>query len=163
MNVNVDGSRPLPGQEAIDACEKLAAIEEIKSLKARYFRCVDTKDWDGFKDTFAADAVFDISHDMPGIILTGRDKIADAARAPLAGCVSVHHGHCPEIDITSHTTATGIWAMEDLLRWAPDSTAPIQALHGYGHYIETYERIGNRWYIKTLKLTRLRVDVERKA
>ena len=28
--------------------DELLAIEEIKQLKARYFRCVDTKDWEGF-------------------------------------------------------------------------------------------------------------------
>jgi hypothetical protein len=27
---------------------KSAGIEEIKQLKARYFRCMDTKDWDGY-------------------------------------------------------------------------------------------------------------------
>jgi len=36
-------------------------------------------------------------------------------------------------------------------------------MHGYGHYHETYELIADgkgagRWLIKTLKLTRLRVD-----
>ena len=28
-------------------------IEAIKQLKARYFRTMDTKDWDGFADVFA--------------------------------------------------------------------------------------------------------------
>ena len=39
--------------------EKLLAIEEIKQLKARYFQCVDCKDWKGFSATFAADVEFD--------------------------------------------------------------------------------------------------------
>jgi len=150
-------------QDVLEICVKLLAIEEIKKLKARYFRCVDTKDWEGFGEVFAADAVFDISEDVPGCILIGRERIAQSAAAPLVGCISVHHGHCPEIDITSSTTARGIWAMEDRLRWAENSTGPIKALHGYGHYIETYERVGDRWYIKTLKLTRLRIDIERGA
>jgi hypothetical protein len=29
--------------------ERLLAIQEIEHLKARYFRCVDTKDWGGFE------------------------------------------------------------------------------------------------------------------
>jgi hypothetical protein len=70
----------------------------------------------------------------------------------------VHHGHTPEIDITSATTATGTWAMEDVLRW-PDS-GPLRSLHGYGHYHETYERVAGQWYIKTITLTRLRVDTD---
>jgi hypothetical protein len=145
----------------MDPLHKLIAIEEIKCLKARYFRYVDTKDWEGFKSLFAADAVFDISQDVPGCVLTGPERIAQAASVPLTGCVSVHHGHCPEIEITSATSATGIWAMEDKLRWSADSALPNQTLHGYGHYVESYERIAGQWHIKTLKLTRLRVDVSR--
>jgi hypothetical protein len=138
--------------------EKLLAIEEIKRLKARYFRYVDTKDWEGFKSIFAEDAVFDISDDVPGGVLTGPENIAQAASGPLAGCTSVHHGHCPEISITSDDTAKGIWAMEDILRWNEGSTSPIRTLHGYGHYVETYRKAGGNWQIQTMKLTRLHVD-----
>jgi hypothetical protein len=59
----------------------------------------------------------------------------------------------PEIELTSATTAKGIWAMQDLLRW-PDG----RELSGYGHYHETYQRVDGAWRIKTLKLTRLRMD-----
>lgn len=140
--------------------ERLLAIEDIKRLKARYFRCVDSKDWTGFATIFAPDAHFDISDDVPGCVLTGRDRIVEAASVPLAQCVTVHHGHCPEIEITSASTASGIWAMEDVLRWPEGSGSPIRSLHGYGHYHETYQKIGATWHIQTMKLKRLRVDVE---
>ena len=140
--------------------DKLLAIEDIKALKARYFRCVDGKDWEGFRAVFAPDALFDISEDVPGCILTGSDKIVAAVSPPLAGCVSVHHGHCPEIELTSPTTAKGVWAMEDMLRWSEDAAAPIRALHGYGHYHETYSKLDGQWRIQSLRLARLRVDVE---
>lgn len=140
--------------------DKLLAIEELKQLKARYFRCIDTKDWAGFASLFAADAVFDISDDLPDCVLQGPEKIAELAAASLHDAVTIHHGHCPEISLTSENSATAIWAMEDLLRWPPESSSPIKSLQGFGHYIETYERTGGRWYIKTLKLRRLRVDTE---
>lgn len=41
--------------------ERLVAIEEIKNLKARYFRAMDTGDWDVLQTVFATDAVFDCS------------------------------------------------------------------------------------------------------
>ena len=40
----------------MDPLQQLQEIEAIKQLKARYQRCVDTKDWDGLADTFTADA-----------------------------------------------------------------------------------------------------------
>jgi hypothetical protein len=144
----------------MDTIDKLFAMEEIKTLKARYFRYLDTKDWKGFEDLFTADAVFDISDDVPGCIVVGATMIANTASGPLTGSVTVHHGHCPEIEITSDTSAAGVWAMEDNIVWGAGSTVPIKTLHGYGHYVETYERRDGRWYIKTLKLRRLRVDKE---
>lgn len=139
--------------------EKLLALEEIRQLKARYFRCVDTKDWDGYAAVFADDVHFDITADVPDCILTSPSAIVEMTRLGLSNCVSVHHGHCPEITFTSDTSATGVWAMEDMLRWAPGSGAPIHTLHGFGHYHETYRRIDGRWRIQSLRLTRLRVDV----
>jgi hypothetical protein len=130
-------------ENPVNDIEKLLAIEEIRRLKARYFRYVDTKDWAAFKTIFTPDAHFDISEDLPDGVLLGPDSIVEAARIPLSGVVSVHHGHCPEIDITSDTTATGIWAMEDKLRWSENSEFPNQTLHGYGHYFEGYEKVGD--------------------
>ena len=141
--------------------EQLLALEDIKALKARYFRCVDTKDWDGFAAVFAPDAAFDISEDVPDCVLVGRENILGAVRPALQDCVSVHHGHCPEIDITSAATAKGVWAMEDMLRWKERSASRVAALHGYGHYRETYRKIDRAWLIQSLKLSRLRVDVTR--
>ncbi len=142
----------------MDAIDRLLAIEEIKSLRSRYFRCVDLKDWDGFMAIFAPDAVFDITDDNPGCIITGKEEILAFVRPALDGCVSVHHGHCPEITVTSDTTASGIWAMEDMLRW-DDPEAPLETLHGYGHYRETYRKIDGCWLVQTMKLTRMRVDI----
>ena len=142
----------------MDTTERLAAIEEIKQLKARYFRCMDTKDWDGFAAVFAPDAEMDMRAEDPTSGLNhGAQVIADYVRSAVDPVVTVHHGHMPEIEVTSDTTATGIWAMEDKLRWPEGS--PISWLHGYGHYHETYERVDGAWRIKTLTLTRLRLDV----
>ena len=66
----------------------------------------------------------------------------------------MHQVHAPEIELTSATTATGVWALEDVVRLAPGLN-----LKGYGHYHETYEKIDGRWYIKSSKLTRLREDL----
>jgi len=148
----------------MDLAQRLDAIEEIKQLKARYFRCLDTKDWDGFADVFASDARMDMSGELRGRsrpsegITTGSQEIAAFVRRMVGDVTTVHHGHTPEIDVTSPTTATGIWAMENRLRW-PDGD-PLRAMHGYGHYHDAYEKVQGQWRIRSTTLTRLRVDVD---
>jgi hypothetical protein len=148
----------------VEPIERLEAIEAIKRLKARYFRCLDTKDWAGFADVFAADAVMDMSAETPPLddptagLVHGNDAIASFVRDHVDDVVTVHHGHMPEIDVATPTTATGIWAMEDKLRWPEGS--PIVRMHGYGHYHERYVNVDGRWRIAYLTLTRLRVDAE---
>jgi hypothetical protein len=141
----------------------LGATEEIKALKARYFRTMDTKNWAGFGAGFTTDATMDVSGELPGAaasdgIVCGRDAIVSFVRAAIDVVTTVHHGHMPEIEILSASRAHGVWAMEDRLWW-PDG-APIRSMHGFGHYHETYERRDGRWLIASTRLTRLRVDLE---
>ena len=144
----------------------LEAVEEIRKLKAAYFRCMDTKNWVEFPDLFTEDAVFDArgALEMPKSepayanepVVSGRAAIVAYVSAGLAPLVSVHHGHMPEIEILSDTTATGIWAMYDLL--VPPPGGPFRKFEGWGHYYETY-RFAGRWRIATLRLRRLYVEI----
>lgn len=133
-------------------------IEAIKQLKACYFRTMDTKDWAGMREVFAPDVHVDVTADAgPDAVYDGADAFFAMLEPTLRDVVTVHHGHTPEITITSPTTATGIWAMEDHLRWPEGS--PISELHGYGHYHETYVKTEGGWRIQSTRLTRLRLDV----
>ncbi len=127
-------------------------MEAIKQLKARYFRTMDTKDWETMRQVFTDDVLMDTT-DSGGDIVEGADRFLAFLREALDTVVTVHHGHTPEIELTSTSSATGIWAMEDMLRW-PDG----RELHGYGHYHETYEKGEGVWRIKSSTLTRLRMD-----
>ncbi len=129
-------------------------LEAIKQLKARYFRLMDTKDWDGFRDLFTSDVLVDVSSDGAGTF-DGLDQFLAMLVPTLQDVVTVHHGHTPEIEVTSPTTATGIWAMEDHLQFPGDGPE----LHGYGHYHETYVKVDGTWRIATTRLERLRLDV----
>lgn len=126
-------------------------VEEIKKLKARYFRSLDSKDWDTYAGVFAEDCVVDLGR-AGGGRYESREAFAAYARS-LTLVQSVHHGHMPEIELTSATSATGVWALEDFNIWQ-DGTQN----HGWGHYLETYEKQGGRWYIKTMALSYLRID-----
>ena len=132
-------------------------IEAIKRLKARYFRTMDNKDWDGMAEVFADDVEIDMTGEGGGVT-RGVAAFMPYLRENIETVTTVHHGHMPEIELTSPTTAAGIWAMEDKLWW-PEG-GPMRHLHGYGHYHETYEKTASGWRIKSLKLTRLRRDIE---
>ena len=126
-------------------------VEEIKKLKARYFRSLDSKDWDTYTSVFAEDAVVDLRK-AGGARYEGRAAFLAYARA-LTIRQSAHQGHMPEIELTSANTATGVWALEDYNIWEDGSEN-----HGWGHYLETYEKRGDRWQIKTMNLSYLRVE-----
>ena len=127
-------------------------IEAIRQLKARYFRFLDTKDWDGWGTVFATDAVLEVPE--ADVVENGRDAIVTAVSGALEGATTVHHGHMPEIELTGPDTATGIWAMEDYVEW----TEAGAGLRGYGHYHEDYVREDGEWRIAKSRLVRLRVD-----
>jgi uncharacterized protein (TIGR02246 family) len=127
-------------------------IEAIKQLKARYCRLMDTKDWAAYRRVFTDDVTMDTT-DAGGNVITGADEFMEFLIPMIGDVVTVHQCHTPEIDVTSPSSASGIWAMEDMLRY-PDGTE----LHGYGHYHESYEKQDGEWRIKSSTLTRLRAD-----
>jgi len=132
--------------------QRLVDIDAIKALKARYFRCIDMKLWDELGEVFDADVVAEYSG--PGPRIAGRAAVVEFIRSAVHAVRTVHHGHMPEIEVTGDT-ARGIWAMFDMVERADGSGA---VMRGYGHYHEDYVRTAVGWKIRTLRLTRLRVD-----
>lgn len=156
----------------MDALERLIAVEDIRQLKARYYRCMDTKDWEGLAKVFAPDAIFDLREvnsvrdPLTGVWdppYTGEESVYRGHEAVLKMIydavhhrITVHHGHMSEIEITSDTTARAIWAMEDKIRNAPGDEH-LRML-GTGHYHDTYVKLADGWAIQTTKITRLTLD-----
>jgi len=149
---------------------KIVAVEEIKKLKARYFRAIDTQNWALLEKLFDEHATADYrgaaTDPLTGeslvpaateAVLDGKASIVASLISGLSGTVSIHMGYMPEIEITSLTSATGTWAMSDTLHFPAGS--PIAGLSGSGHYFETYECKNDVWLIKALRLTRLRVNI----
>jgi SnoaL-like domain len=126
----------------------------IETLKARYCRLLDTKDWTAFRGVFTDDFVSDTS-ESGGKVIEGADAFVGFVSTTLAKAVTVHQVQQPEIDVTSDTTAHGVWAMQDVVRFAPGVT-----MHGFGHYVETYEKREGQWLIRSSKLTRLRMELQ---
>ena len=140
---------------------RLADVEAIRRLKARYFRLLDTKDWAGWRRLFTDDLTSGTDTPTPTPRpdgptapprLPGADGFVAWTRELIGDGVTVHHGFMPEIELTGPDSARGIWAMADIVE------LPGVTLHGYGHYHEEYRREGGEWRIARLHLSRLRVD-----
>jgi hypothetical protein len=138
--------------------QQLSDLYEIQVLKAQYFRFMDTKQWDEFRDLFTADMqLFIEDAPVPQPDATPTFPSRDALLAHLAGAqtgkITIHQGHMPEITFVDADNATGIWAMFD---WV-DDPGRGGAWQGYGHYHERYTRgADGKWRITEVRLTRLR-------
>ena len=136
--------------------EELRAIEDIRQLKARYFRVLDEQDWDALERIFTETAEIDTTDDGAPI-LSGGVAFRKFLEPILAGVKTVHHGHTSEIVLISADEASGIWAMEDRL-WFPEASGGGY-LHGFGWYRERYCRgPEGLWRIDAMRLQRIRVD-----
>jgi hypothetical protein len=139
----------------------LLAQEQIRRLKAQYCRFLDNKQWSKWGDLFTPDATVAATgdgDDAKGLV-AGREKIVKWVSDQVGKAITVHHVFAPEIDIESSVYATGVWAMEDHVTFPDHVEGPFKSLNGFGHYHETYVAEGGRWYIKSIRLSRLRQDI----
>jgi len=125
-------------------------IEAIKNLKAKYFRCVDKKLWEEMETVLTEDAVAD--YGMGIELLQGRKAIIEFLKKNLGrdSMISVHQGHNPEIEITSDTTARGVWVLNDRL-----IIQTIATLNGWRYYEDEYVKVNGEWKKKSTKITNI--------
>lgn len=137
----------------------LQEIEAIRRLKYRYFRCLDLKMWDEMKDCFVEDATS--AYDSGKYSFAGRDAIIGFLMQYMdrSTFITVHHGHHPEIDITSPTTATGIWALQDIVIDLEHRTT----LRGAAYYEDQYVKVNGQWKIKSTGYVRTYEEIESRA
>jgi hypothetical protein len=114
-------------------------IEAIKRVQGQYGRAADTKNWDLLRPTVTDDFHCDTGAGGRGVT-TGID--AFIARVGTNPAVTVHHALLPEIELTSPTTATGVWAV-----------------HLFGHYHNTYQKHAGAWRLGSLRLEWLHREV----
>ena len=129
----------------------LEAIELIKQLKARYFRFLDTRDMEGLKSVFTADAKAHFKGADYEFELDGWDELEAFYRKSFTDTsFGMHNGHHPEIEV-SGDHATGIWYLQDIfVQLKHDITVMGSAL-----YEDEYRREGGVWRIATTGYVRL--------
>jgi ketosteroid isomerase-like protein len=143
-------------QVAVDFSDWVAICE----TKARYCRCLDTKDWAGYADCFTESVVFELP--PAGHVTRGRDAVVAMVRRAVESSKTTHHVHNPEITFDADGRgADVIWAMQDRNTWSEERRAQTgNAGHtGYGHYHERYLKGDDgRWRISSQVLSYLQMD-----
>jgi hypothetical protein len=122
----------------------LVEIELIKRLKYKYMRCLDQKLWDEMAECLTEDAV--ASYSAGKYAYEGRDAILGFFRASMGSTsfLSSHRVHHPEIDLTGPATATGTWALDDVVIDAQRDFS----LRGAAFYVDEYAKEGGAWRIR---------------
>ena len=132
--------------------QQLSDMEEIRILKHRYFRGIDTLNLDLLAGLFTQDIKVEYNGGQYKVKFEGHAQMMEfLANSFHSGAVAMHHGHMPEITITGDNTAKGIWYLEDVFINLEDD------LHTFGTaiYTDTYRREGGVWKIATTHYDRV--------
>ncbi len=126
------------------AIDRLVAIQDIEQLKARFMRCVDTKNLPCLRDeVFAPGAEIHFKgadYDISAVGWTAIEKFyQDAFTTKKFG---MHTAHTPEITVTGDT-ARGTWYLHDIFVNLEANTT----LQGSALYDDSYAKIDGQWRI----------------
>ena len=139
--------------------EDLVELEQIKQLKYRYLRCLDLKRWDELAETFTEDA--EASYGGGAYPFSGRDDILAFLERAMGSeqVLSSHTCHHPEIELTSPTTATGRWALNDtVLLLDFDLT-----VRGAAFYEDEYVKVDGGWRIARTGYRRVFEEIQHRS
>lgn len=129
----------------------LEAIELIKQLKARYFRFLDTANFDGLESVFTADAEVDFQSPSYQINFSGWPELLAFYQGSFTeNRFGVHTGHHPEITV-SGDQAVGLWYLQDIFVSKEDKVQ----FEGSALYRDEYVKENGVWKIKKSQYQRL--------
>ena len=136
----------MSGKEFIVTIRRLLDVDEIIRLRARYCHLLDHKDWDGFAELFAADAVLrtGLAGGPEVVERRGRTAIAEFVRERMGSAASSHQVSAPDIQVLAEDRAQGTWAVHYLQEG--------NRLTGYGFYHDEYVKQDGRWLIQRVTL-----------
>ena len=134
------------------AIDRLVAIEDIKQLKARFMRCIDTKNLPCLRDeVFAPGAEIYFKggdYEFRAVGWTEIEKFyQDAFSTKKFG---MHNAHTPEISIEGDT-ARGTWYLHDIFV----NLEQGWTLEGSALYDDSYAKIDGQWRIMYTTYERL--------
>ena len=132
--------------------QQLSDLEDIRTLKHRYFRGIDTADLALLGTLFTNDLTVDYRGGTYRVRLAGRDNMLEfLANSFHSGAVAMHHGHMPEITLTGENDAEGLWYLEDIFIDVERGSHTI----GSAIYRDVYRREDGVWKIARTEYDRV--------
>lgn len=136
--------------------DALVEIEQIHQLKYRYVRFIDTKAWDQLGELFTEDAT--ASYGGGATTLSGRAAIMEFLTTSMASesMLTSHKVHQPEVALTGPDTATGVWALDDVV--IMDDLGLV--VRGASFYDDRYVKADGAWRIAHTGYRRVFEEIE---
>lgn len=138
--------------------QKLIEIEQIKQLKARYFRALDTKDWPLIESCLTEQCIAE--YDGGKYSFSGKGKIVQFFSTYMGNpkLIFMHQGHHPEISFIDDHHAKGIWYLQDVVINLENQTT----LRGAGFYHDDYTLENKQWLISKTGYERTFEEIEQR-
>jgi hypothetical protein len=154
----IDGTHPLREPNVGPDVSQSLAIEDIKRLKARYCRYVDTQQWGELAELFTEGAQLYLDAADNRKAVDGRTAIVALVSDLLEKRSTVHEASMPVIELTGESTAKGSWSMFSIVKDDTNGSAE-ESQHTWGYHDDTYE-LGSdgRWRIQSLRVSRLHAE-----
>jgi len=132
--------------------QQLSDLEDIRTLKHRYFRGIDTADIALLSGLFTNDVSVDYRGGTYRVRVQGRDNMIEfLANSFHSDAVAMHHGHMPEITLTGEDSAEGVWYLEDIFVNLEFRTHTV----GSAIYRDHYRREDGKWKIARTEYDRV--------
>lgn len=137
--------------------QQLSDLEEIRTLKHRYFRGIDTADEALLSGLFTDDVTVAYRGGSYLVRLQGREQMLDFLMSSFnSDAVAMHHGHMPEISLSGADSAEGVWYLEDVFI----SLERNDVTTGSAIYRDRYRRVDGEWKIAQTEYDRIMEVVE---
>ncbi len=131
--------------------QRLEDIEAIKKLMGKYYRTLDTKNWEELKTCFSPNVI--TSYSDGKYCFKGPDETVGFFAKVMGpeSQISQHQGHTPEITIIDETNAFGHWYLQDFLVLRQQDVC----VQGTAIYSIKYEKINGEWKILDIGYERI--------
>lgn len=137
--------------------QQLSDLEEIRTLKHRYYRAIDTADEALLSGLFTEDVTVEYRGGSYLVRLQGRANMLDFLMSSFhSDAVAMHHGHMPDIGFTGEDSAEGLWYLEDVYI----SLERKEITAGSAIYRDRYLRVDGQWKIANTEYDRIMEVVE---